>query len=162
MKTEIVSAQVGEKWLAFKQGADLSDLNPAMLQTWSIEHGPCNTGTLIQTGEKIGVKGDSPAYGLAYNLAFAEVHIQSVAGPLSQEKADRAFLETLPSPILAAFVGRTDSSRGLTAEEYETLLAKKPEPAPEETSAEVNVPAEDLGPVAEKAGENSDSAQVSS
>lgn len=130
MKTEIVSGQVGEKWVAFRQGADLSDFDTEKLKTWMIEHKSCNTGSLIQTGEKIGVKADSPAYGLAYNLAFAEVHIESVSGPLSANKPDRAFLETLPSSILAAFVACADTTAAITTAEFDSLK-KKPMPAPE-------------------------------
>ncbi len=129
MEVEIVSAQIGNRWVAFKKGADLSEFDETKLQTWVFEHKPCTTGTLIQAGSKIEVATTSPAFNLSYNLAFAEVHVLKVHGVLISEKPDRTFLESIPTAILTAFVIRADTSRTVTSEEFEEL--KKPKPSEE-------------------------------
>ena len=88
----------------------------------------CNTGTLIATGEKITVEQSSSAFPLSYNLAFAAVHAEKVSGPLSSDKPDRAFLETVPTAVLTAYVMRADPTRDLTTDEFDSLR-KKPMPS---------------------------------
>lgn len=123
MKIEIISAQVGDKIVAFKEGADLSEISAGRLSTWTLESTLCDTGSLIKVGAKIDVPAGSAAYPLAYNLAFAQVHLQSVQGPVGSEgKPTREYLEkSLPTAILTAYINRADTSRPLTDSEFASL-----------------------------------------
>ena len=71
MQIEIISAQVGNRWVAFRAGADLAEFDESKLKTWSIESRDCTTGSLIEAGEKVSVPTTSPSFSLSYNLAFA-------------------------------------------------------------------------------------------
>lgn len=125
MKIEIKAAQVASKWVAFKANADLSDIPAEKLAVWVMDSVSCDTGTLIKVGSKIDVPATSAAYPLAYNIAFAQVHLHSVEGPLPSEgKPSREYLETtLPVAVLTAYVNRADTSRPLTEDEFASLRA---------------------------------------
>jgi len=149
MQIVITAAKLGAtRWMVFREGADLKDIDVDSLTTWMIDFKPPTTGTLVDTNSNVtnfGVKRNAntgaymnpEAAPLAYQLSYGAQHITSVSGPdvsisgeMTKEKLDQ-----IPFQVLNAFVTRTDPTAATTESEYASLKRKPNPEAPAGESA---------------------------
>ncbi len=135
METTINAAQLNNRWIAFKENADLSDLDDSKISAWQFTGKEASTGSLIRASDGVtdfgltrDAKGfpDAAAYAVAYDVSFAKEHLESVTGlGVSLTNPTRAEIETLPPAILREYVYRTDTSRPVTTADLASLRKPK-------------------------------------
>lgn len=135
METTIKAAQIGARWAAFRETADLSEYDETKLHDWRFEGADCTTGSLIRASDGVTDFGlardksgfqDSAGYATAYDVSFGVVHLHSVTGPgVSLTSPTRAQVEGLPPTILREYVSRADASRGVTNADLDSLRKPK-------------------------------------
>lgn len=137
METTIKAAQIGARWAAFRETADLSEYDETKITDWRFEGADCTTGSLIRASDGVTDFGlardksgfqDSAGYATAYDVSFGVVHLRSVTGPsVNLTNPTRAQVESLPLAILREYVFRADASRGVTNADLDSLRKPKSE-----------------------------------
>ena len=122
------------KWVVFGDGADLSQFDGSKIVTWQLDSKAPTVASLIRTNDNLtdfGLRRDKEGYynptalNLAYQVAFAQEHLTKIAGPDGAvDGPTQAQVEALPPQVLAAYVQRADTSRGVAVSDLDFL--KKP------------------------------------
>lgn len=135
MNTIIKAGHSGGRWIAFKEGADLSEFDETKLSDWAFSGKDATMGSLIRASDGVtdfGLKRDDKgrtdagAYAVAYDVSFGVEHLKTVEGPaFSLENPTRKQTQTIPQAILREYVFRADTSRGVTMADLDCLRKPK-------------------------------------